>query len=169
MKNRNLLFIVFRDWDVWNCELGIYLGSSPFIFTWKRAKGQRAVNTTASSQGHKAGEHELAPAKPFLQWHESIQKTRPSCHEQLPKDSTFQHCPVGTTFLVQEFEGDAFKSIWVYQGKADRHKRKAVTGPVQSSYNIPSTLKYFLQKGEGGSEAFDIKVREKLIIIMSKM
>lgn len=43
--------------------------------------------------------------------------------------------------------------------------------PVQSSCNIPFTLKYFLQKGEGGLEAFDIKVREKLIIIiiMSKM
>lgn len=58
----------------------------------------------------------------------------------------------------------------IKQGKANHHKRKVVTGPVQSSCNIPSTLKYFLQKGEGGSEAFDIKVREKLIIIiMSKI
>lgn len=57
----------------------------------------------------------------------------------------------------------------IKQGKANHHKREVVTGPVQSSCNIPSTLKYFLQKGEGGSEAFDIKVREKLIIIMAKI
>lgn len=40
MKNRNLLFIVFRDWDAWNCELGIWLGSSPSSLHGREPKGK---------------------------------------------------------------------------------------------------------------------------------